>query len=48
MNRSYNQTRPAKPAPTRAWVRPAVTRLKAGQAESGLDPNVNDGGFASS
>lgn len=35
-------------APARAWVRPAVTRLKAGEAESGFNARISDGGFSQS
>lgn len=32
-------------AARRAWVRPAVSRMKAGDAEIGPNPDNADGGF---
>lgn len=36
------------PAARKPWVRPAVERIAAGQAESGTRANTSDGGFTTS
>lgn len=35
----------SQPVPRRAWVRPVVSKMKAGDAELGPNPDNPDGGF---
>ncbi|MDB5706216.1 MAG: hypothetical protein JWN66_3332 [Sphingomonas bacterium] len=36
---------PPATRPRRAWVVPRVDRMKAGDAENGIDPIIPDGAF---